>query len=713
MSGDSTVVQAHSLDAIFRARSVAIVGASANPRKLNAIPLQVLRATGFRGPIYPVNPKYQEIESVHCFPDLAALPEVPDVALILVPAADVPATLEDCGRKGTRAAVVFSSGFEEVPDSAGLVAALRAVCKRHRIALVGPNCEGVWSVRDRVLLTFGSAARRESLAHAPVAMVSQSGSIAGAVARQLQDSGFGCAYVVSAGNETVLTILDYLEYLIAQEDVRVVLLFLEGLKDGERLVRLAIQARSRGIVLVALKSGGSTAGREAVASHTGKLTTSSAIYRDIFRQAGIIQVESLVELVEAAEVLSSAPLPPHGSCRSGIAVFSIPGGTRALTADLCEARGVPLATFDAATIEQLAQVLPRFGVATNPTDVTGQILSQSELFGTALAIVARDPSTTGLLVQLANRGPSDAVRHRDAIAGVAQRRALPTVLSFLGDTLPGPERRVFAQNRLLCARDPADAVRYFDWLFRAKAISERSAPVTAAPAPNRPDRLPSGWTGAMQFLGEAGIGVAPWSLLRSGSPAAAACAALRFPVAVKVLPEHAEHKTDQGLLRLNVPTADQVDAAVAELRAVLGCQDATLLVQQMVPDGIESVLTTMHDPDFGPLLAMGTGGTLIELLRDIGYLNLPISDADVERLLDRLQLARLLHGYRGRPRADRKALVAAAMGLAAAFEARRHELREVEINPLVVLPEGRGVVAVDVLIKFKDSGMPSGGGSSH
>jgi acyl-CoA synthetase (NDP forming) len=704
MSGDSTVVQSHALDAIFRARSVALIGASANPRKLNAIPLQVLRTTGFPGQIYPVNPKYEEIEGVRCFPNLSALPEAPDVALILVPAADVPATLDECGRKGTRAAVVFSSGFEEVADSAGLVASLRAACKEHRIALVGPNCEGVWSVRDRVLLTFGSAARRETLAHSPIAMVSQSGSIAGAVARQLQDSGFGCAYIVSAGNETILTILDYLEYLIVQDDVRVVLLFLEGLKDGERLVRLANQARARGIALVALKTGGSTAGREAVASHTGKLTTTHAIYRDIFRQAGIIQVESLVELIEAAEVLSSAPLPPQGSPESGVAVFSIPGGTRALTADLCEARGVPLARFEASTTGQLTAVLPRFGVATNPTDVTGQVLSQPELFETTLAIVARDINTTGLLVQLANRGPADAVHYRDAIVRAAEKRSLPTVISFLGDVLPGSERRSFAQNGLLCARDPADAVRYFDWLFQAKRVRERAPSLPPAAPAYQSKRLPSGWAGAMQLLGEAGIAVPPWILLPTGARAAIACAALRFPVALKVLPEQSQHKTEQGLLRLNLATAHDVDAAAKDLRAALAQPDATLVVQEMVAQGVESVLTAMHDPDFGPLLAIGTGGTLIEFIRDIGYVSLPIGDEDIARLIERLELARLLRGYRGAPPADRRALVAAATGLADAFEARRHELREVEINPLIVLPEGRGVVAVDVLVTSSTPG---------
>jgi len=693
----------HRLDPIFRARSVAVVGASADPRKLNAIPLQILRMTGFAGSIYPVNPKYDEIDGTRCYPDVASLPEPASVALILVPAADVPGVLDQCGSKGTRAAVVCSSGFEEVTNSERLVDAVKATCRRHRIALVGPNCEGVWSVRSNVLLTFGSAARRETLVHAPIAMLSQSGSMAGAVARQLQDSGFGCAYIVSVGNETVTTLLDHLDYVIAQDDVRVVLLFLEGLNDGERLVRVAARARARGIVIVALKAGSSKAGRAAVASHTGKLTTSHAIYRDVFRQAGIIQVESLVELIEAAEAFSSVSLPRANlGSDAGAAVFSIPGGTRALTADLCEARNVPLARFGTATTAALQDALPAFGVPGNPTDVTGQVLSQPDLFERALRIIGRDPATTSLIVQLANRGPHDALRYQRVIAETANENALPTVISFLGDSLSGVQRRDFAGHGILCARDPADAVRYLSWLYRAANLRP-PAVVDVSAATRTPDAAPlaAGWPGAMQLLDEAGIAVPRWEILAETGIGTSAARNLRFPVALKVLPEYAEHKTDAGLLRLNLATASCVDQAARQLREAVGDAKAPLVVQEMVAAGVEVVLSTIADPDFGTVVAIGSGGVLVEVLHDIGYLAAPITEGDVEELLGRLMLSRLLDGFRGAPRADRRALARAALGLARAFAARRHELDEIEINPLIVLPDGHGVIAVDALVRRK------------
>lgn len=686
------------LDRIFRARSVALIGVSANARKLNGAPLRILKTTGFPGAIYPVNPKYDEIEGIRCYARIADLPETPDVAVMVVPAREVPAALEACGRKGIRAAVVISSGFEEVAGSEALIERLKQACREHDIALVGPNCEGVWSVRSKVLLTFGSAARREHLAYRPVAILSQSGSLGGAVARHLQDSGFGCAYLVSVGNETVLGVLDYLEYLIAQDDVRVVLMFLEGLKHGERLLEIAARARSRGIVLVALKSGNSQIGREAVASHTGKIATPYAIYRDVFAQAGIVPVNGLVELIEAAEIFSTLPLPraTQGG-NPGLAVFSVPGGTRALTADLCEQHGVPLAVFEPRTVATLKRHIPEYGYAQNPTDITGQLLSAPQMFNETLGVVARDPNTEALLVQLANRGPLDAADYRQTIHDAATANGVPAVISFLGDALPGGERRVFAEHGLICARDPGDAVRYFSWLYQARQMLRQPARAVPAAAAAPPPDISSDWAGCTKLLAAAGIATPRWALLQPGERAQTACRELRFPVALKALPGDADHKTERGLLRLNLATPAEVEAAAHELRGKLGRTNAALLVQEMVAGGVETVLSVMRNDDFGAVLAVGSGGVLVELARDIGYLCLPADAAEVGALFDRLKLARLLAGYRGAPRCDRAALVQAALGLARVFAPL--PLQEIEINPLIVLADGHGVMAVDVLVK--------------
>lgn len=685
------------LDRIFHARSVALVGLSTDPRKMTGAPLAILQQTGFAGRIYPVNPKAAEIGGLKAYASIAALPEAVDVALMMLPAAACAQALDDCAAKAISACVVPSSGFEETEDGAAHAQALREAAARHRMAVVGPNCEGLWSVRSRVLLTFGSAARRSVLHHAPIAILSQSGAMGGAVARHLQDSEVGCAYMVSVGNEAVLTIADYLAWMIGQDDVKVVALFIEGLRDGERLLQLIEQATRQGVRIVALKCGNSAAGVQAAASHTGKMASAYAVYHDLLSEAGAVLVDSLTELVAAAEVLATAPLPPRLGAQGGVSVFSIPGGTRAMTADQADALQVPLATFACETVEALAAALPEFGGVQNPTDLTGQVLSHPGLFDTCLGHIARDLHTEALIVQVANRGPRDVMERMALLGDTARAAGVPLVASFLGDALPAADRTALRQQGVLCARDPAEAVRFLSWLYRARDASQRKA--VSPRLPLAKVAQPSSWPQTAAWMEAAGIPLPPWRVLPPDLPAAKACAGLAFPVAVKALPEDAEHKTELGLLALNVPHTTAVDSEAARLRRALGHAQAGILVQQMAPAGVEVVLAAVRNPDFGPVLAIGLGGIAVELFKDIAWLALPTNPDAVRAAISRLRLATVLRAFRGRPAADADALVAAAVRFGDAFLATAPEAAEIEINPLIVLPQGQGVVAVDALIK--------------
>ena len=685
------------LDRIFHARSVALVGLSTDPRKMTGAPLGILQQTGFAGRIFPVNPKAAEIGGLKAWPSIAALPETPDAALIMLPAAACAQALDECAAKGITACVIPSSGFEETEDGAVHAQALREAAARHGMAVVGPNCEGLWSVRSRVLLTFGSAARRSVLHHAPIAILSQSGAMAGAVARHLQDSEVGCAYMVSVGNEAVLTIADYLAWMIAQDDVQVVALFIEGLRDGERLLRLIEEATRRGVRIVALKCGNSAAGVEAAASHTGKIASAYAVYHDLLSAAGAVLVDSLTDLIAAAEVLATAPLPPRRGAHGGVSVFSIPGGTRAMTADHCDALGVPLATFTRGTVAALAAALPEFGGVENPTDLTGQVLSHPGLFDTCLGHIARDAHTEALIVQVANRGPRDVVERIGLLGDTARAAGVPVIASFLGDALPAADRAALRRVGVLCARDPAEATRFLAWLYRARDAASRAAPAPRGPA--TAVARPASWPQTAAWMEAARIPLPRWCVLPPGTAAAAACAGLAFPVAVKALPEDAEHKTELGLLALNVPHTAGVDAEAARLRRAMGKPEAGILVQQMAPGGVEVVLAAVRNPDFGPVLAIGLGGVAIELFKDVAWLALPTHPAAVREALARLRLATVLRGFRGKPPADVEALVEAAVRFGDAFIATTPAAAEIEINPLIVLPAGQGVVAVDALIK--------------
>ncbi len=685
------------MEMLFRPRSVALIGISADLNKLTGAPLRNLLKTGFPGTIYLVNPKYPEIAGIKCFPSIDALPAAPDVALISLAAATVPDAVRSLGRRGTRAAVVLSSGFEETEDGKGLASDLRAAAAEYGMTVIGPNCEGLWSVGDRLVLTFGSAANREVLHHAPVAIISQSGAVAGGIGRHLQDSGAGCSYFVSVGNESCVDMLDLLAWIIEQDDVSVVLLFVEGLKRGRRLFDLARRAHAKGIRIVALKSGNSRLGQEAVSSHTGKVASAYAIYHDLFRQAGVIQVESISELIEAGEILAHCPSPRVTThAEAGVGVFSIPGGTRALTADLCERHGVPLATFEKITEQRLEAVLPGFAHVQNPTDLTGQVLSRPGMFEEALAIVAQDAACEALIVQLANRGPSDIIRYRACIAAVADS-GVPVIVSFLGDRLPAEQRVDLLRSGIVPACDPAAAVRYLDWLYTARRGADD---MVAAPGVGINIAADQRWQSLVAILAEIEIDLPRWVLVRDADDAALA-ETLTYPLVAKALPEQAEHKTELGLVKLGLGDAAALRDAVAGIREGLNDAAAPVLVQETA-SGVEVVLSVITDPDFGPVLAIGSGGIGIELWADIGYVGLPAGAAAIRAAIDRLKLGVLLRGFRGKPAADVEALIAAAQRLGVFALGAQGRLVEIEINPLFVRAAGGGVVAADILVRAAD-----------
>lgn len=687
----------HPLDAAFRPRSVCFVGVSGDPTKTSGTPLRYLLRHGFTGPVYPVNPKYDEIEGLACYPDVASLPAVPDCAFISLPARLVPGAVDALGEKGVKAAIILSSGFEETEGGDSHADALRAAANRHGVAIVGPNSEGIWSVGANAILTFGSAANRDDIAHGRIAVLTQSGGIGGGLSRQLLDGGYGLAYFVSVGNEANIGVPDYIDYLAEQDDVSAILIFMEGLNQGPRLLPACAKARAKGIHLIAVKSGNSAAGQAATASHTGKISTPGAVYRDVLDQAGVIQVDSLVDLYDAGRVLTYCPPLPDGGDKGGLGILSVLGGPRSIMADRCEELGVPLATYADETTATLAEIVPAFGYAPNPTDITGHIVGAPEMLRQALDAAAIDPHAEAYIVQFGNGGIRDAREKRDMFVDFAKNSGRPLVLSLLGDSLTPEQVADYARNGVIIARDASEATKFVGWMYAAKRFAARD---TAVPAVKQkaPAAAPEGFDAVADFLARAGLPMPPSRLLAEGQDPVDACAGLRFPVCLKALPEDAEHKTEKGLLALNLDDADAVSEAAEAIRFRLGRADAILLVQQMAGPGVEAVLTVRRDPDFGTLIALGAGGVLVELVRDIGYVATPATAADVERRIGGLRLAALLDGFRGAPPADRDALVRAALGLADAFDGL-DGVEEIEINSVLVRPEGQGVLALDVLMR--------------
>lgn len=680
------------LTGLLHARSVCLIGASGDTARVAGQPLQLLLKHGFAGSIVCVNPKYDNILGQPCYPSISALPQPTDVALITLPAAQVPEAIRACGLKGIRNVVVLSAGFEETEGGRALGAAVARHARELGVTVVGPNSEGLWSPASRLLLTHGTAANRDTVLAGPVTVLSQSGSIGAAVVRSLQDAGVGCRYFISLGNETDLTLCDCVDWMVREGGSRVILLFIEGLRDGARLIRSARQAAAQGIAIAALKAGSSAAGRAATASHTGKMASSSRVYSSLFRQAGITEVKTLVELIEAGEVLSLPPAAPGGD---QLGVISASGGCRALIADAAERMALRLPSFSAETQAQVECITEGQGVATNPIDLPVGTLYNPERFNALCQAVAADPHSGAILVQYANRGIRQIADHVPLLVAMRKRTGKAIAVSFLGDTPPLEVRQQLREGGVLCAREPDQAIRQLGWLHartHATALVQRLSPGSE---PEAAHTVPHSWQEQIGLLARCGIAVPQWRAVGPDADPMESTRGMAFPVAVKAFPQQADHKAEAGLVLIGVQDGAPLRDAVARIRARLG-GTADVLVQEMVSGGVEVLLAAHNDPDFGPVLALGTGGSTVEWLADVAYLAMPVTPDEVERALDGLKLAQLLRPFRGRPASDRAALVAAACRLAQVFQATEG-LREAEINPLFVGQIGAALCAVDVL----------------
>lgn len=685
------------LDKLFRPKSVAIIGASPKRGNSRNTVVRTILKHGFAGKVYPVNPSHPEIEGLKAYPSIDALPEVPDLALVITPAETVPDIIEECGKKGIGAVIVYSAGFEEIESGKENARRLKEAAEKYNVAVLGPNCQGLWSLGHHAVFSFSAGANAmENPKQSPVAVVSQSGALSTAIGGFLQKNGIGCSYIASVGNETVLDLIDVLAWVVEQDDVRVVALYLEGLDDAHRILPVAARAAARGVQIVALKAGRSAVGQQATASHTGKIASAHSVYMDVMEQAGIISVNSLAEALAAVEVLGFLPNPRvSGDPKGGISVLTSSGGAGALLADHGEQYGMQMAEFTPETAEILDRILPEFAAHANPVDLTGQIYAIPTLFSDACAAIGNDPRTEAMVIQFAGSGRRNVVDHGETFKRTAQEKGLPMVLSFVGDNLDAETRSEFRDAGVLMCDDTEVAMRALSWLYRRQRIAARPANTRRAPLPRRP--APQGWSGMMDFLRDSAITPAKWTLLRPGESAATVCAKLSYPLVVKVLPEDCEHKTELGLVKLRVASPADVDAHAVDFRLKLGRPDLNVLVQEMVQGGVEVVLSCLRKTDFGPILSIGSGGVAIELYRDIVHLALPASPEQVLAALKRLKLWTLLEGYRGQPRADIEAFVQAAVQFGDMFLASP-EISEFEINPVLVRAAGKGVVAVDALV---------------
>jgi len=705
-------MSAPNLERMFAPRSIAIIGASSALGSISGQPLNFLVKRGYPGKLYPVNPKYDEILGQRCYPSLEALPETPDLALIVVNARLAVRMLEACGRSRIPFVVVFSSGFSEIgPEGETMQKELTAIAERHGIGLIGPNCQGFISVPSKTYAGFGSAFIYD-YTPGPVSMVSQSGGFGfSLMSLAAMDGGVGFRHVVTTGNETGITSLDLMRYLIDDTGTRIITGYIEGVRDAHRLREVGEAALAAGKPIMVWKVGNSEEGQRAAASHTANLGGAMALYRAAFEQSGILQVEDMQDIVDCTFAFESGRVPRGNR----VAIITISGGAGILMTDEAIARGLAVQPLSPATVEKLRPLVPAFAALGNPIDLTAAIFDDTDLCRKALELIIEDPLVDAVVMANAGLQGEIATKVACEVVNVARRSDKPILLGWsarrevAGEAyaLLDAERIPHYRSPMRCMRALAAIAQHAEACRRHRA--RQAEPILSLQRPQAAQTLAAARTDlaeyrAKRLLAQYGIPVTAEALARDASEAAKVAADIGFPVVLKIQSPDIPHKTEAGGVRVGVRDAVEAARAFEEIVAAARrcAPHATIdgvLVQEMVHDAVEVIVGVNNDPLFGPAVMFGLGGIFTEILQDVAFRLAPFPRSVADEMIRQVKGYPLLTGARGRPRCDIDALADTISRLSAAALDLGPHLAELDINPLFVLPAGRGVKAGDALIK--------------
>ena len=705
------------LQPLFSPDSVAIIGASADTHTLRGRTTRYLIAHGYPGRIYPVTRSLPEVFGLRSYATVAELPEAPDLAVVVVPAAYVAPTLEECGRKGVRAAVVISSGFAEERGEAARERdkALREVIERFGIVVCGPNSEGLVNPLKPLVATFSPVfhdpAQRlfpESRKSRAIAVSCQSGALTFAFLSRGRPRQLRFTYQASAGNQTCLEAHDYIDWLLDTGGADIFIAYLEGIRDTTRFRAVADKAAAVGKPMIIAKVGRSEAGRRAAVSHTGALAHSGGADDAIFRHHGIIRGEDLDHMLDMAAAFAFCKLPRGNR----VAVITGSGGSAVWMSDLLAAHGLELPVLEEDLQQRLMTLLPSYASAQNPVDGTAQAIHEVG-YAKLVEIVreSRRIDTILLIGSLANE--ATATQRAEELAAVTGDTLQPIVLSTYTIATPGA-MAAFAEAGIPCYTSMSSCARAIRALVdyaQFEARRGRLQRVEGTPLGLR-EEVGSALAAAGPVLTEAdakallaryGVPRPLEAMVTCADEAVAAAALIGRPVALKVQSPDITHKTEAGAVALRV--AGEVAVRDAFQRVLIGAGSAYpeaviqgVLVQAMAPPGQEMILGVTRDPDFGPMLMVGLGGIHVEVLRDVVFSPVPIGRDEASTLLGDLDGAALLDGVRGAPPADRAAL-AELIATLSRFAADHEDLiEEIDLNPVIVHPQGQGLSVVDVLI---------------
>jgi acetyltransferase len=690
------------LDAFFKPDSVAVIGASRDPEKLGYAVLLNLKEAGFPGRIYPINPKADEILDLQAYPSVLDVPDPIDLAVIVIPYRFVPSVLEQCGEKGVKAVVVITAGFREAGRE-GLEREMELVdiARRCDLRLIGPNCLGVIDTATPLNASFAPGTPPSG----PIAFMSQSGALGTAVLDVAMAGRIGFSKFVSLGNKADVSEIDLLEAMADDTESKVILIYVEGVPDGQKFIRVA-RSVSRKKPVIAIKSGVTASGSRAVSSHTGSLAGSEAAYKAAFRQAGVIRAASMEALFDYALALAYQPLMKGDR----IGIVTNAGGPGILATDALEHAGLEIPRLDGETVVALEDYLPGAASAANPVDVLGDALA--DRYEHAIELVLNDPNVDGVMVIVTPQAMTEIEATAELVGRVAQGADKPVVGCFMGEArisagidilreygVPNysfPERAAAALAAMSAYRRELE-----------RPIFEPQPCDTCMPVVRElfdkvrsEGRVSIGDLEAWEVLRAYGFPIPESRLAKTPDEAVTIAEEIGYPVVLKIASPDILHKTDVGGVKVGLDSPSDVRDAfdLMNYRAqryvpgarIWGCQ-----VQQMVRGGREVLLGMSRDPQFGPLVAFGLGGIYVEALKDVAFRVAPFSRQEAEEMIREIRSFPLLEGVRGEPPADFEAMVDSLLKISR-LVTDFPEIVELDINPLMVFDEGGGAMAIDM-----------------
>lgn len=691
-------------------RSVAVIGASETPGSFGSRTLDNIRI-GYVGKIFPINPRYETVAGMKCYAALEDLPEVPDCVIVIVPMEQVVSLVERAAAMGVGGMIVYSAGFAEVGTPELILAQHRiaSVARTSGMRILGPNCVGIANMNSMIGLNFMPKFNEMPMVKGNIGLISQSGAL-GYCVMQAMERGIGFSHYLSPGNSCDVDVCDMINYLVEDDATKVIACMFEGVRDGSRLIEAARRALEADKPLLIYKLATSEISRKTALSHTGTIAGAKAAYAAAFARTGVVVIENWEEMLETAVLFSKAGHPST----NGIGVMASSGGAAVMAADKAEELRLPLPPPAPETSARLAQVVPAFGSTANPCDLTAESLKSVQMYGDCIRAFAEDPSFAAVVVPMMSAHKPTTVERAKFLSELANELAKPICLVWINEWLNGPGSEVYdASPRISMFRSMTRCIKALKlWLDH---YERRERLLRSAPEPERTavagtarallqvagNRRTLSESQSKRILDAYGIAVTPEVLVANATAAAKAARDLGFPVALKIDSPDIAHKTEAGVIRLDLPDETCVNKAYEELMHIVAAMPEKpaingVLVQKMAAKGMEMMLGARRDPQFGPMVLCGFGGVEVELTRDVSLALAPVTREQALEMITSLKKAPLLSGFRKLPPLDIEALADALCRVARLATDLQDTIEDIDINPFIL--GTRGGVAVDAFI---------------